>query len=57
MTAQEIIKQGLFDAAVNLMDDELREEIHAELSPCTEEEFLTEYLKRHEKKFGMPFEL
>ena len=28
MTAQEIIKAGNYDAAVALMDDELREEVH-----------------------------
>ena len=44
-----------FDEAVELMDDEIREEIHAELAPCTEEEFFAEYCKRHEEKFGEPF--
>lgn len=27
-----------FDAAVNLMDDDIRETIHNELAPCTEQE-------------------
>lgn len=55
MTAKEIIENGLYDAAVNLMDDEIREEIHAELAPCTEEEFLEEYMKRHEEKYNEQF--
>ena len=42
MTAKEIISGNLFDAAVMLMDDEIREAIHAEIAPCTEEEFLDE---------------
>ncbi len=55
MTAKEIIENGLYDAAVNLMDDEIREEIHAEMAPCTEEEFLEEYMKRHEEKYNEQF--
>ena len=55
MTALEIINNNLFDAAVQLMDDDIREELHEELSPCTEEEFLTAYMERHEEKFGAPF--
>lgn len=46
-----------FDVAVNLMDDELREEIHAEKAPCTQEEFLREYEKRHFEKFGEKFQI
>ena len=46
-----------FDAAVNLMDDALREEVHADLAPCTEQEFLDEYVKRHEAKYGETFEI
>ena len=40
MTAKEIIKYNLYDAAVILMDDEIREDLHAELAPCTDEEFM-----------------
>ena len=46
-----------FDAAVNLMDDALREEVHADLAPCTEQEFLDEYVKRHEAKYGEEFKI
>lgn len=46
-----------FDAAVQLMDDDLREEVHADLAPCTDEEFLREYERRHEEKYGEPFQI
>ena len=36
-----------YNAAVELMDDELREEVHADLAPCTEQEFFDEYARRH----------
>ena len=55
MNVKRTIEEGFYDAAVNMMDDELREEIHRELAPCTDEEFLTEYCKRHEEKFGEEF--
>lgn len=45
----------MLEAAVVLMDDELREEIHMDIAPCTDEEFLEEYKKRHLEKFGEEF--
>ena len=44
-----------FSAAVALMNDDLREEIHADLAPCSDQEFFDEYCKRHLEKFGDPF--
>jgi len=44
-----------FDAAVALMDDELRERIHLETAPCTEEEFLAAYGAAHQAQFGEAF--
>lgn len=44
-----------YDAAVNLMDDDLREEVHADLAPCADQRFIEEYAKRHEQRFGEPF--
>lgn len=41
-----------YDAAVMLMDDDLREELHHKLAPCTDQEFFTAYEKAHQKKFG-----
>ena len=55
MNPEEIITSGLYNAAVALMDDDIREEIHAEISPCSELEFLTEYMQRHLKKYGIEF--
>lgn len=46
-----------FETAVYMMDDELRESIHAELSPCTEQEFFTAYEKAHAEKYGEEWEL
>ena len=46
-----------YDAAVELMDDELREQVHADLAPCTDEEFLREYERRHLAKFGEEFKI
>lgn len=44
-----------FEACVNMMDDDIREELHAELAPCSEQEFLDAYVKRHEEKYGEEF--
>ena len=34
-----------WNAIVNMMDDEIREQVHMELAPCTDEEFLKRYLE------------
>ena len=34
-----------WEAIVNLMDDDIREQVHRELAPCTNEEFLSRYLE------------
>lgn len=54
-TVREIIDGGLFDQAVELMDDNIREAIHAELAPCSEYIFLLEYMIRHSAKYGEDF--
>lgn len=41
-----------YDVAVQHMDDEIREELHRELAPCTEQEFFSAYEKAHADKFG-----
>ena len=46
-----------YAAAVELMDDDLREEIHAELAPCSNQEFFDEYCRRHAEKFGEDFKV
>ena len=46
-----------YDVAVSLMDDAIREDLHRELAPCTEQEFFTAYEKAHKEKFGEEWEL
>lgn len=55
--ANYIIRSGLYDTAVSLMDDDIREELHAHPAPCTDQEFLEAYQEEHEKKYGKPFEI
>lgn len=50
-------KECDYDACVNMMDDDLREKLHMELAPCSEQEFLDAYCKRHKEKFGAEFEI
>ena len=57
MTAKWIIENGYYEAAVNLMDDEIREELHNEMAPCTDIEFLEAYMERHKEKYGEEFEI
>lgn len=55
-----INKNGIeinFEAAVELMDDELRERIHDELAPCTEQEFFEAYETAHAAKYGADWDL
>ena len=44
-----------YNVAVELMDDEIREELHMEMAPCSEIEFMNEYQKRHLAKYGEEF--
>ena len=41
-----------FGVAEVLMDEELREELHFKLAPCTAQEFFDTYADIHEQKFG-----
>lgn len=41
-----------YEAAVEYMDDDLREELHADLAPCSPQEFFDAYCEAHEEKFG-----
>lgn len=44
-----------YATAVNLMDDEIREELHAEMVPCTDQQFFDAYIERHYAKYGEDF--
>lgn len=46
-----------FDVAVNYMDDDLRNELAAELAPCTVQDFFEAYEKAHQEKFDEVWEL
>ena len=50
MTAEEamdeINERNLWDVIVNMMDDDIREAVHADLAPCTDAESLADYLRR-----------
>lgn len=55
---ESIVERHLYwDTIVGMMDDEIREQVHAELAPCTEEEFFARYCELHEQKFGEEFEI
>ena len=54
-TIREIIENGNFASAAELMDDEIREQIHAEYAPCSEYIFLLEYMFRHFRKYQKEF--
>ena len=45
-----------WNTAVNLMDDDLREQLHAELAPCSEQEFFSAYAEAHMARFGEEWE-
>ena len=46
-----------FEAAKIFMNEEIRENLHGEIAPCTEQEFFTAYEKAHLEKFGEEWEL
>lgn len=44
-----------YEAAVMMMDDDIREKLHHEIAPCTDQEFFDAYCKAHEEKYGEEF--
>lgn len=40
-----------YEVAEFYMDDEIRETIHAELAPCSDQEFIDAYIAKHAEKF------
>lgn len=44
-----------FSVATTLMDDDLREELHRNIAPCSCQEFFDKYAKAHGEKFGKPW--
>lgn len=41
----ELPLEEFWDALVEMMDDDIRERVHYELAPCTDEDFLRRYLE------------
>ena len=54
-TIREILENGNYASAVELMDDEIREAIHRDIAPCSEYIFLLEYMFRHFRKYRKEF--
>jgi hypothetical protein len=44
-----------FEAAVQLMDDCIREDLHDNMAPCADQAFFDAYCIAHEAKFGEQF--
>lgn len=44
-----------FNAAVNLMDNEIREQLHDTMSPCSDQDFIDAYMTAHLDKHGDEF--
>ena len=44
-----------FEAAVQHMAEDIREDLNVRLAPCTEQEFFTAYEAAHEAKYGEEF--
>lgn len=60
VTPCKVIVQGdivYYNAAVSMMDDDIREELCFALAPCSPQEFVDEYCKQHYKKFGEVFQV
>ena len=45
-----------YDSAVMLMDDDIRERLHGELAPCTDQEFIDAYTIAHREEYGTDWE-
>jgi len=41
--------------AVELMDDEIREDLHRQMAPCSNQTFFDAYCEAHEQKYGEEF--
>ena len=46
-----------YEAAVMLMDEEIRESLSFEIAPCTDQEFFNAYEKAHAEKYSEEWEL
>lgn len=44
-----------YEAAVSLMDDNICEELHGEIAPCTDQEFYDAYCEQHKEVYKEEF--
>lgn len=44
-----------WDVVVSYMDDDIREVLHSELAPCTQQDFFRAYVAAHKNRFGEDF--
>ena len=44
--AAEVLTMCNLDTIAEFMDDDVRESVHNDMAPCTDAEFLAEYLRR-----------
>ncbi len=57
LTQEQQFLADNFDAAVNLMDDDIREATHSDMAPCSERSFILEYCVRHQEKYQEEFSI
>ena len=43
------------EVIASLMGDEIREQVHQELAPCSKKQFVTRYCQLHYEKYGQDF--
>lgn len=46
---------SLENIAAGYMDDDIREDLHFKMAPCTDVDFLAAYMEMHENKYGEVF--
>ena len=44
-----------FNAVAQHMDDDIKEDLHMQLAPCSEQAFFTEYCKEYKKRIEEDF--
>lgn len=44
-----------FEAAMNVADRDICEELHGKMAPCEDQEFFDAYAEAHEAKYGEDF--
>ena len=55
LDVMDIMDAYTWETIVHYMDDDIREAVHLAMSPCMQEDFLIEYMRRHMSEYGMPF--